>query len=73
MDFQEKVQEAKNLFNKYSETKNIYSNSKITENETALKNSLALLLRQVRDMCRELRTLSDSKIERDLFRQFAGE
>ena len=71
MEFIEKVQKAKNLFNDYSIAKNNYTNT--PETETALKNVLTLFLQQVTDICRELKTLSESKVERDLFKQFAGE
>ena len=71
MEFREKVEKAKNLFNDYSAVKDIYPDTPGTE--TALKSTLTLFLQQVTDICRELKTLSESKIERDLFKQFAGE
>ena len=67
------VNEAKNLFNEYSQIKNIYTASPTPDNELRLKDSLALFLRKVIDVCGELESKTESGAERDLLKQFAGE
>jgi len=71
--FLNQVNEAKNLFNDYSQIKNLYSGSPTPDNETRLKDSLVLFLRKVIDVCGELESKTESGVERDLLRQFAGE
>ena len=67
------VNEAKNLFNEYSQIKNLYSNSPTPDNEIRLKDSLALFLRKVIGVCGEIEAKTESGIERDLLRLFADE
>ena len=69
----DQVQEAKDLFNKYSTIKNLYSTSPTPENETRLKEALAACLCKVLDVYRTLEAKTESAAERDLLRQFAGE
>lgn len=71
--FLTQVNEAKNLFNEYSQIKTLYSTSPSPDNEIRLKDSLALFLRKVLDVSKELESKTESGIERDLLRQFAGE
>ena len=71
--FQILVYEAKNLFNEYSQTKDLYSKSPTPDNETRIKDSLIPFLRKVIDVCSELEAKTESNAERDLLRLFAGE
>jgi hypothetical protein len=68
-----RVQEAKDLFNEYSRYKNLYANTPNSENELMLKDALAPCLQKFLEVCTELEARSESKVERELFRQFAGE
>ena len=67
------VQEAKGSFNEYSEFKHLYSLSPSPENETRMKDSLAEFLRDVLSAYKTLHDKTESAVERDLLRQFAGE
>jgi len=71
--FYDQVQEAKKLFNEYSEEKDLYSKAPTPDNELRLKEALAPFLRKVLDVCRSLESKTESAAERDLLRQFAGE
>jgi len=71
--FQTLLFEAKKLFNEYSHMKDLYSTSPIPDNETRLKDSLAPFLLKVIDVCRELESKTESRVERDLLKQFADE
>ena len=71
--FHNQVNDAKNLFNEYSQIKNLYSISPTPDNEIMLKDSLALFLRKVIEVCGELESKTESGIERYLLRQFADE
>ena len=71
--FTVRVFEAKNLFNEYSQVKNLYSISPTPDNETMLGNNLAQFLRKVIEVSTELESKTESIVERDLLRQFANE
>lgn len=73
MDFIEKVQSAKAAFNEYAGAKNKYEADKIPPNEQAMKDTLSAFLRGVLDTARVLYTLTDTKTERELLKQFTGE
>ena len=69
----DQVQEAKKLFNEYSEEKDMYSKAPTPDNELRLKEALAPFLRKVLDVCRSLESKTESVTERDLLRQLARE
>ena len=68
-----RVFEAKDLFNEYSQAKNLYSMSPTPDNEVRLGDNLALFLRKAIEVSTELESKTESRVERDLLRQFADE
>jgi len=65
------VTEAKELFNNYSQAKDLYSQN--PDNKTLMENCLSGFLGKVLSICRELASKTESETERDLFKRFAGE
>jgi hypothetical protein len=71
MDLQTLVNEAKELFNNYSQAKDLYSQN--PANKTLMENCLTQFLVKTLDVCRDLASKTESGAERDLFRRFARE